>query len=435
MNAARQHGAPRRGRRRAWTAGTLVAVLAAVALSASGPAAYAKASLSSSRPPAVLQAALDRLVASGVPGAIVLERQGDRVMRAVSGVRDLRSGAPIRTDDRFRIASNTKSFVSTVVLQLVGEGRLRLTDSVERWVPGTVPGGAAITVRQLLNHTSGLYDYGQDPRLLTPYELDRGYFWPPRELIALANSHPPLFPPGAGFAYANTNYVLLGLIIEAVTHNDASAEVYRRVIWPLGLNNTSFPIRDPHLAGHHTRGYLTNLPPESGVPGGILDITTLSPSIAWTAGGIISTVTDLARFHRALFTGRVLRPTELRELTTTVPGTDYGLGVFRVDMPCEPAWGHNGSLPGYLSISVTSPDGARQAVVALNTDRILSEETMADISGALDTAFCGQSRPPGPSALPHRLPAPVPLRPVAPHGLALSDQQCLQDDRIGGQIC
>lgn len=376
----------------------LVAALAVGALTAASPAASATPAASTSQPPSALQAALDRLVAGGVPGAIALERHDGRVRRAASGVRDLRTGAPIRVNDRFRIASNTKSFVSAVVLQLVGEGNIRLTDSIERWVPETVPNGAAITVRQLLNHTSGIYDYAEDPRLLEPYESDPGYYWRPKALIALATSHPPQFPPGEGFGYSNTNYVLLGLVIEAVTHRAASAEVYRRLIRPLGLTDTYFPVRDPHIVGHHTNGYLTNLPPDSGVPDGILDVTTLSPSIAWTAGGIISTVTDLARFHRALFTGRILRPAQMRELTSTVPGTDYGLGVFRVDTPCGPAWGHNGSFPGFFSISFTSPNGARQAVIALNTDRILSDQTQDDISTALDIGFCGRAPSPGQSS-------------------------------------
>lgn len=363
-------------------------LVAAIAVTSGAPAAQAAPALP--RPPAALQAALDRLVAAGVPGTIALSRHGAKVTLAVSGVRDLTTHAPIRTGDRFRIGSNTKSFVATVVLQLVGEGRLRLTDNVERWLPALVPDGAAITVRQLLNHTSGLYDYGQDPRLLAPYEHDRGHYWPPRALVALATSHPPQFPPGTDFGYSNTNYILLGLIIEAATQHTAAAEIQQRLIRPLGLADTSFPQRDPHIAGRHTRGYLTNLPPDAAAPDGTLDITVLSPSTAWTAGGIISTAADLARFHRALITGRLLRPHEQRELTTTAPGADYAMGVFRIDTPCGPAWGHDGSFPGYLSVSVTSPDGARQAVIALNTDRILSEQAYTELSSTLDTAYCGR---------------------------------------------
>lgn len=367
---------------------TVRLLVAAIAVASWAPAA--QAAPAASRPPAALQAALDRLVAAGAPGTIALSRQRARTTHAVSGIRDLSTQAPIRTGDRFRIGSNTKTFVATVVLQLVGEGRLRLTDNVERWLPAMVPGGAAITVQQLLNHTSGLYDYGQDPRLLAPYEQDRGHYWPPRDLVALATSHPPQFPPGTAFGYSNTNYILLGLIIEAATRHTAAAEIQRRLIRPLGLADTSFPQRDPHIAGRHTRGYLTNLPPDATAPDGTQDITVLSPSTAWTAGGIISTAADLAHFHRALITGRLLRPAQQRELTTTAPGADYAMGVFRIDTPCGPAWGHDGSFPGYLSLSFTSPDGTRQAVIAVNTDRILSEQAYTELSTAFDTAYCGR---------------------------------------------
>jgi D-alanyl-D-alanine carboxypeptidase len=132
-----------------------------------------------------------------------------------------------------------------------------------------------------------------------------------------------------------------------------------------------------------------------GVPGGVLDITTLSPSHAWTAGGMISTVSDLARFHRALFTGHLLRPAQLRELKSVVPGFDYGMGVTRWDTSCGTAWGHGGSFPGYYSVSLTSPDGSRQAVIALNSNQFLSDQTQTDLDLTLETAFCGQASVPG----------------------------------------
>jgi D-alanyl-D-alanine carboxypeptidase len=346
---------------------------------------------------AALQAALDRVVADGVPGAIALQRQGDSVSRAVSGHEDLRTGSPIRADDRFRIGSITKSFVATVVLQLVGEGRLSLDDSIERWLPGLIPNGANITVRELLDHTSGLFDYVNDgdPTVLTPYFVNRDWdhVWRPLQLVAVATSHPPRFPPGSQWAYSNTNYVVLGLIIQAVTHHDPVTEIEQRVIWPLGLWQTSFPTTDPDIDGPHSHGYFTNLPPQSGFPS-TFDVTRFSPSWAWTAGGIISTVDDLARFHLALFTGKLFRPQQLAELETTVPttvGVQYGLGVFQLQTPCGPAWGHDGDFFGFATISLTSPDGSRQVVISLNSDRILSQQTEADYGGAIVAGFCGQT--------------------------------------------
>lgn len=327
-----------------------------------------------------IQAALDRVVTDGVPGGILLSARH----QVTSGVRDLRTGTKVGADDRFRIGSNTKTFVSTVVLQLVGEGRLRLTDRVERWLPGLLPDGKAITVRQLLNHTSGLPDYGADPRLLAPYQRNPAYYWAPNKLVGLVRTS----PRSTGFAYSNTNYIVLGLIIEKVTGLSASTEIQRRLLQPLKLPNSSFPLRDPHIHGPHLHGYLTG--------NGHLDVSVLSPSVSWTAGGMISTVGDLARFQRALFTGKLLRKAQLKQLETIVPGEDYGLGVVRLETPCGTAWGHEGSFPGYFSAALTSLDGKRRAMIAINSDRVLSDQTWTDVGTAMDTAFCdGQPTPGG----------------------------------------
>ncbi|HEX2314845.1 MAG TPA: serine hydrolase domain-containing protein [Thermomonospora sp.] len=340
-------------------------------------------------PASPVRAALDRVVASGVPGVVALTRRDDRTARWARGVRDLRTKRAIRTHDRFRIGSNTKTFVATVVLQLAGERRLRLDDSVERWLPGTIRDGRRITVRQLLNHTSGLPDYSQDPRVLQPYARDRGHYWAPRALVGLVEDRPLSFRPGTGFAYSNTNYVLLGLIVEKATGRSATGEITRRLIRPLGLRGTGLPVRDPRIHGPHTRGYLTNVPGQ-----GTVDITTLSPSIAWTAGGMISTTADLARFHRALFSGRLLRPAQQRALKTIAARSGgYALGVARITTSCGPAWGHQGSFPGYLSLAFTTADGRRQAVIALNTDRVLSETTHRRLDTAFELALCGRTSP------------------------------------------
>ncbi|MGW2270996.1 serine hydrolase domain-containing protein [Streptomyces yangpuensis] len=335
--------------------------------------ATAAAQQASGAPPAGLRAALEQAVADGFPGAVAYARRGERESRTAAGLADTATGERARPGHRFRIASNTKAFVSTVLLQLEGEGRLSLDDSVETWLPGVVGGngndGGAVTVRHLLNHTSGIYDPTEEAEFFAPYleRDDRTHVYTPREVIARAVRHEPLFAPGGGWSYSNTNYLLAGLVIEAVTRRSAPSEIRRRILVPLGLKDTSFPVTDPDIHGPHLHGY--------DLKG--RDVTRFSPSYDWTAGAMISTVDDLARFHRALFTGELLRPAQQRELLTTVrfPGTPaYGLGVQAVKVTCGAeeggesidAWATDGGGPGFTSLSLTSADGERQLVLAVN---------------------------------------------------------------------
>ncbi|WP_327678650.1 serine hydrolase domain-containing protein [Kitasatospora sp. NBC_00458] len=355
-------------------AAALVAGMCAMAVSGLLPTAAVAAERASAAPPAGLRAAVEQTVADGFPAAVAYTRQGERESRTAAGLADTATGERARPDQRFRIASNTKSFVSTVLLQLEGEGRLSLDDSVEKWLPGVVRGngndGDAITVRHLLNHTSGIYDPTDEPEFFAPYleHHEWGYVYTPREVIARAVRHAPSFErPGDGWAYSNTNYLLAGLVIEAVTHHSAPSEIHRRILAPLGLRNTSFPVTDPDIRGPHLHGYdLTGR-----------DVTRFSPSYDWTAGAMISTVDDLARFHRALFGGRLLRPAQQRELLTTVQfgrGPAYGLGVQRREVACGTGpdakrvstWATDGGGPGFTSMSLSTVDGERQLVLALN---------------------------------------------------------------------
>ncbi|RSS61057.1 class A beta-lactamase-related serine hydrolase [Streptomyces sp. WAC07061] len=324
--------------------------------------------------PAGLREALAQTVADGFPGVVAYARDGERETRTAAGVADTASGERARPEQRFRIASNTKAFVSTVLLQLEGEGRLSLDDSVDTWLPGMVQGngndGRAITVRQLLNHTSGVYDPTREPEFFAPYleRHDWGHVYTPREVIARAVRHAPDFRPNEQkWRYSNTNYLLAGLVIEAVTRHSAPSEIHRRVLAPLGLKDTSFPLTDPAVRGPHLHGY--------DLAG--RDVTRFSPSYDWTAGAMISTVDDLARFHRALFTGRLLRPAQQRELLTTVTyegAPAYGLGVQRGEVVCGPGpdagrvevWSTDGAGPGFLSMAFTTADNERQLVFAAN---------------------------------------------------------------------
>ena len=225
----------------------------------------------------------------------MLVRDGDHTVRHASGYGNLAPRTRMRVTDRFRIGSETKMFVSTVVLQLVGEGKLSLDDTVERRLPGLIPNGNDITVRQLLNHTSGLYDYAEDKAFLAQLD-NRRKVWAPRQLIALGTAHKPAFPPGAKWGYSNTGYIALGLMVEDATGNTLGAELRERIIEPLRLRGTSFDTR-PQIAGRYAHGYSRLRKPR------LYDASFVEPSLFWAAGAIVSTVDDLARFHDALLRG------------------------------------------------------------------------------------------------------------------------------------
>ncbi|MGH3241636.1 MAG: serine hydrolase domain-containing protein [Spirillospora sp.] len=334
-----------------------------------------------------VQEAADRLVADGAPGVIVMTRRGGRVSHVTAGTSDKATGAPMDHRLLFRIASVTKSFTSTVVLQLDAERRLSLDDTVEKWLPGVVRDngndGSKITIRQLLAQTSGLNEYVQDPRIMG----DPARVWTPAELVAIATEKPPAYAPGEGWNYSNTNYVLAGMIIEKVTGRPAGEEYQRRIFTPLRLRHTSYPTTSTEFPGRYVHGYHP----------GFGDVSTqVSPSSARTAGGIVSTVDDVAKFHRALFTGRLLPARQMRELRTVRPVNDagvvedYGLGVARIKFSCGYAWGHDGGFPGYRTWTYTSADGRRQAVLTYNASGLEDgEKFRTDLGKAAEAAFCG----------------------------------------------
>ncbi len=354
-----------------------------------------------------LQQALQQLVTDGVPGAIALQRQGTVTARTAAGVANVATGEPMSPDDQYRAGSITKSFVSTVVLQMEAERRLSLNDSVQKWLPGVVPNGANIEIRQLLNHTSGIADY-VDLDFIQQLLHDPLRQYTPNQLVALAVAKPPLFPPGTGWSYSNTDYILLGMIIAAVDGANIPpaqslippTEVLARIIAPLGLAHTSWPVTDPQLHGQYTHGYWINAPAFLNLPP-IYDMTVQSPTWAWSAGAIVSTVGDLARFHSALFAGQLLPPAQQQELLDLVPtghpGLEYGAGVFRLQTPCGPALGHDGDAAAGYAISLTSPDGSRQLELFSNEDdNTFTTQQFTDFNNALIVGFCGQ--PPTASA-------------------------------------
>ena len=331
-----------------------------------------------------LQQMLDEVVAAGAPGVVALVNDGRRgwredrghggphdrgVWQDARGVADLGTGRAMRPEDRFRAGSVTKSFVATVALQLVAEGRLSLSDSVERWLPGVLPYGGELTVRQLLSHTGGVPEYNFQP-VVELFRVTRFHSWQPRELVALIADLPPDFVPGTAFSYSNTGYVLMGMIIERVTGRDLGRELERRIFRPLQLRGTSFPVNLPFLPWPYARGYSQALDEDyNWVEGRLLDFTVYNPSWAWGPGNVVSDVDDIARFYRALLGGRLLPPALLAEMKATrevAPGVGYGLGLTLFETACGSIWGHEGTMPGFATEVFSSDDGTRQYGVMIN---------------------------------------------------------------------
>jgi D-alanyl-D-alanine carboxypeptidase len=333
---------------------------------------------------AALQPLIDRIIADGAPGVVVLARNGEDEILLASGVGTLSPRTPLTATDRMRMGSLAKSFVAVVALQLAEDSKLDLDATVETYLPAAVPHGSTITVRQLLNHTSGMFDYWQDETFFNRLLGDPSTVWAPDTLVELAVSHPPVSEPGAKWAYSNTNYILLGKVIEAVSGHSLAAELETRVFGPLELDATSFDT-SLAIAGAHAHGY-ANLGEAS-----LTDVTLVDPSAAWAAGGgIVSTARDMADFYAAVLGGDLLSPSSLAEMQTTVPareGLDYGLGIAEVAVSCGTAWGHQGEFPGYLSFALSSEDGGKQAVVLVNYYS-LTEIGRVAFDDLVEAAFC-----------------------------------------------
>ncbi|MDX3224948.1 serine hydrolase domain-containing protein [Streptomyces sp. ME19-01-6] len=343
-----------------------------------------------------LRGLLHRLTTvDGGPGALVEMRDRRGGAMLTSGVADVKSHAPVRRDSRFRIGSMTKPFVATVMLQLVGEYRVVLDAPVERYLPGVVRGhgndGRRITVRQLLQHTSGLPDI---LTYLSPKEVlnDPLAHHDTRDLVKIALAHPPIFEPGTGWRYSNTGYLLAGMVIEKVTGHTYGEEIRRRIITPLGLRATYVPGDASAIPGPHPRGYVR---PGEDAP--LMDITLINPSVAGSAGEMISSGADLNRFLDALVRGRLLRPAQLREMMKTRPtgnpdGRAYGLGLESRPLPCGGLyWGHSGDILGYATAGGATVDG-RRATVMVNVGPGSSDAQDDDMKAAVRTALC-EGRP------------------------------------------
>ena len=336
--------------------------------------------------PPTVERALAAVLDAGAPGLVAQVQDGARSWTEAKGLASLGRGAPMRPADRFRIASLTKTYVAAVTLQLVAERRLGLDDPVARYLPGLLRDDSSrITVRQLLNHTSGLAETGSLPAVQDA--RDTGAI-APRTQVRLADAEPRRSAPGAGWAYTNTGYLVLGLLIERLTGHDLGQVLAARLFRPLHLTATSFEPQ-PGIPAGIAHGYR----PGFGV--GAVDATESVGGGAWAAGAIVSTAGDVARFYAALLSGRVLPATLLAQMRTTVTpaqpgyGNGYGLGLMRFDLPCGPAWGHGGNLFTYTAMAFASSDGHRAAVVLVNgfTGPSL-DNVFTAMQSAAEAAYC-----------------------------------------------
>ena len=372
------------GDRRLWLAGLLISALVLLLVSGcGGDGAGQEDSVedttttgdSGQVPADDLNAALEKsFEESGAPGVVAAVQTPEDTWVETRGVADLSSEESMTPDVHHRIGSVTKTYTISLLLQTADEGLLSLDDTIDQYIED-VPNGDKITLRQMANMTSGIASYTENEQWVKEELSDPHRVWKPEELAQIGMKDSPLFDPGTEWHYSNTNTVLLGLVLEQVT-GETIGELYReRIIEPLGLQDTSFPdLADSSLPEPHAKGY-TLQGQDNGEP---IDATDWTPSEAWTAGAMISTVEDLLTYGRALGTGEGLLSTEqqadrLDSFVSDLPPLNqpplkdnlaYGLGLGN-----DRGWvGHNGEIPGYNTYLFYHPDLDAVVAVEVNTD-------------------------------------------------------------------
>ena len=394
----------RSGRRRsvAWRV-LAVPLAAAIALGAAGGTASAAPSKDETTH---LKSRAQGLVDAGYPAALaaVSDAKGESAGVAV-GKGNLETGQAPPLDGEVRIGSNTKTFVAVVVMQMVQEGKVGLDEPIETYLPGLIKGegidGSRITVRQLLQHTSGLPEYTDT----TPGSGDifqiKDHYIPPRDLLDTALGKPAAFEPGTQWAYTNTNYVVLGMLVERVSQRPVGEQIDQRIIKKLGLSHTYFPAPgDRSIKGTHPQGY------HLSAEGKLEDITEMDPAWGWAAGAMVSTPSELNTFFQAVFDGRLLTQSSIDEMKNGAvdassrlgPGTVYGLGLIGRSLTCGgTSWGHGGTIHGYQTNNAVGPDGTAAifAVTALpsaiadqNNLESSAKEKYQRVEDAVDATLC-----------------------------------------------
>jgi D-alanyl-D-alanine carboxypeptidase len=309
----------------------------------------------------------------GPPGVIAVVQRGKQRKVHTFGVRNIKSGLPIRVDDRMRIASVAKAFSGAVALSLVSEGKLSLQDTIGERLRELLPEAWwEVTLRQLLNHTSGIPDLLNDPGVQKALEASPTKAPPPEELLSLMEEVDLLFDPGSEYHYSNSDNIVVALMVEAATGTSYEDQLRERVYKPLGLRKTSLP-RGPNLRKPFIHGYSQD-PPE--------DVSEdLAAGWAWASGGIVSTPADLNTFIRAYVGGKLFdQRTQAKQRRVIEGGSSEppgpgmnsaGLAIFRYETPCGTVWGHTGNTVGYTQFAAASADGRRSVTVSINAQHTL----------------------------------------------------------------
>ncbi|WP_245914980.1 serine hydrolase domain-containing protein [Nocardia fluminea] len=359
---------------------TAALVLAACTTSAAEPVAPAREDS--------VRGDLDTMVAAGAVGAIATLTEHGSATVVSSGLSDIAAAAPINTDvaQHLRVGSVTKSFTAAIVLQLVAEHRIDLDRSIDTYLPGLLTDagvdGRTITVRQILGHRSGLPEPAPSPELDEHRAAENGRTFTPAQEIALALQQPAKFAPGSRFEYTNINYIVAGMLIEAVTGHRYADELRDRILTPLGLSNTYLPatgetaLRQPHPTAYAT------------VDGALTDTTLMEPSVPWTSGALVSTGADVNRFFLALLAGEVVPRPQLAQMLDGIDmgngdGMSYGLGVGYTQLPCGAQYvGHIGGVPGFTTVAGATRSGLAVTIAYTGTS------SSVDLGGMLSHALC-----------------------------------------------
>ena len=322
---------------------------------------------------AALDQALEDLVAmrGGPPGVIAVVQRGGMRKVHTAGVANLKTGRPIRVNDHMRIASTAKAFSGAVALSLVSKGTLSLNDTIGDLLPKLPKSWDEITLRQLLNHTSGLPDFSKNPRFQKALLASLDKAPPPEKLLSYVEDKKPLFDPGSRYKYSNSDNIVVALMVESATNRTYEVQLQKQVYGPLGLEKTTLP-RGPNLEKPYIHGYDNEPPPPP--PEDFSE--AVAAGWAWASGGTVSTPSDLNDFIRGYVGGDLFDSRTRAQQRRVIEGgrseppgpekNSAGLAIFRYETRCGTVWGHTGNTLGYTQFMAASPNGSRSVVVSVN---------------------------------------------------------------------